>query len=343
MKKHFRRLIAVGLGLGISLTGASTAFAAALNYSVDTTVTVNNVDYTVLAGSAATTLTIGNNTLTVDVPGASTFTLRSIDRFRLSNDQGLTQTCTGTENDVVVPGAATVIFTLSPFPCSSGGSGSSGGGGGGGGDTTTPAPGLIAPAGAVHPPGAVVKTSDGTVWFITNAGQRRAFTSSGAFLSYGFLSFAQVVDATSADLALPTGVFIAPRDGSVFCATETKDSDVKGECALITGGMKAAFTSAAVFNGQGFSFSNAQYGDSSFLAKTTNIASATEAHRPGVLVNNKSTVQLVGQSTLLGIPSMAVFDSWGYNDNLVVPANAADKLLSQSGVMASRIAGQLNP
>ncbi len=341
MKKHFRRLIAVGLGLGISLTGVSTAFAVALNYSVDTTVTVNNSDYTILAGSAATTVTIGNTTLTVTVPAASTFTLRSSDRFRLSNDQGLTQTCTGTKNDVVVTGPATVIFTLSPFLCSS--SSSSGSSGGGGGGTTTLVPGLIAPPGTVHPAGSVVKTSDGTVWFITNTGQRRAFTSGGAFLSYGFLNFSQVVDANSGDMALPAGPFIAPRDGSVFCATETKDSDVKGECALITGGMKAAFTSAAVFNGQGFSFSNVQSGDSSFLVKTSNITSAAEAHRPGVLVNNKGTVQLVGQSSLLGIPSMAVFDSWGYNDDLVVPANIADKLLIQSGVMISRTSGQLNP
>ncbi len=208
------------------------------------------------------------------------------------------------------------------------------------------AAGLVMPGSALaaaHGAGSVVKSSDGTVWFIDNNGMRSAFTSAGAFQSYGFLSFSQVVDANSDDLALPTGPFIAPRDGSVFCATATKGSDVAGECSLITGGMKAAFTSASVFNGLGFSFSRAKYGDSSFLAKTTNIGNTTDAHRPGVLVNNHGTVQLVGTSSLLGIPSIDVFNSWGYSFSDVVPANGADQTISQAGVMTARTPGQLNP
>lgn len=196
---------------------------------------------------------------------------------------------------------------------------------------------------AAHSAGSVVKTSDGTVWFITEDNTRRAFTSGGAMLSYGFLSYAQVVDANSDDLALTAGEFIAPRDGSIFCATATKGTDVAGECSLITGGMKAAFTSAAVFTGQGFSFANADYGDSSFLSKTTNIDSASAAHRQGVLVNNGGTVQLVGASSLMGIPSTEVFNSWGYSFADVVTANAADTAMTQSGVMCARMAGQLNP
>ncbi len=205
-------------------------------------------------------------------------------------------------------------------------------------------PGVASPpTGGAHSAGSVIKTSDGTVWFITGDNMRRAFTSAGAFLSYGFLSWSQVVIANTGDLALPQGAFIAPRDGSLFCATAAKGTDVKGECALITGGQKASFTSEAVFKGLGFSFSRAQYGDSSFLSKTSNIASSTEAHRPGVLVNNSGTIQLVGQSSLMGIPSMAVFTSWGYSLSDVVAANTADKTIAQQGVMTSRVAGQLNP
>jgi hypothetical protein len=107
--------------------------------------------------------------------------------------------------------------------------------------------------------------------------------------------------------------------------------------------MKAAFTSAAVFTGQGFSFSRAAYGDSSFLTKTTNIDNASAAHRPGVLVNNGGTIQLVGTSSLMGIPSVDVFNSWGYSFADTVPANAADKAMTQSGVMAARMAGELSP
>lgn len=196
---------------------------------------------------------------------------------------------------------------------------------------------------AAHPVGSFVKTSDGTVWMVSQEGTRRPFTSAGAALSYGFFSWSQVMDASAEDAALPVGSFINPRDGGIFCATETKGSDVKGECSLVTGGMKAAFTSAQVFKDLGFSFSNAFYGDSSFLSKTSNVASSTEAHRPGVLVNNNGTVQLVGSNGLLGIPDIATFNSWGFRFVDVVPANAADKAMSQTGVMAARQAGQLSP
>ncbi len=194
---------------------------------------------------------------------------------------------------------------------------------------------------AAHPEGTNVNKS-GTVGMIIG-GQFRPYTSAGAFLSYGFNSWASVVAASAEDLALPTGAFIPPQDGTVFCATETKGSDVKGECSLVTAGTKAAFTSASVFSGLGFSFSRAQYGDSSFLSKSANVDNTTAAHRTGVLVNNNGTVQLVGASGLLGIPDLATFNSWGYSFANVVPANAADKAMTQTGVMAARMSGQLSP
>ncbi len=191
--------------------------------------------------------------------------------------------------------------------------------------------------------GEVYKTSDGTVWFITSDMQRRAFTSGGAFLSYGFLSFSQVMDATSEVTSLTAGAFIPPQDGGIFCATMTKGSDVAGECSLVTGGMKAAFTSSAVFTGQGFSFARADYGDSSFLTKTSNIDNAGAAHRAGVLINIDGTVYLVGSTTLMGIPSVSVFESWGYSFADVVTANAADRSMAKGGIMASRTPGHLSP
>jgi len=163
--------------------------------------------------------------------------------------------------------------------------------------------------------------------------------------SYGFLSYGQILKSTdyTGFYELTQGSLIPPRDGSVFCAQATKGTDVAGECALITGGKKASFTSEAVFKGLGFSFSRAKYGDSSFLEKTTNIDSATSAHRPGVLINYQGTIYLVGTSGLLGIPSPDVFKSWGYTFEDAVIANTADGAIPQSGVMVSRVAGQLNP
>ena len=191
--------------------------------------------------------------------------------------------------------------------------------------------------------GEVYKSTDGTVWFITDTMQKRPFTSYGAFLSYGFLSASQIKDADASVTALTTGSFVAPQDGRIFCATETKGTDVSGECALITAGKKAAFTSSTVFTGQGYSFARAYYGDSSFLEKTSNIDNASAQHRPGTLINNNGTVQLVVTGGLWGVPSMDVFNSWGWSFADVVPANSADLLLSQTGVIPARMAGQLVP
>lgn len=360
MKTIFRpRLIAsLVLGLGISLV-AQSAYAAVLNYSADTTIALSSpaINLTILSGSVATSLVVNTGSINVVVPASGVFTVtsasRSLSVSGLSTDSVGTTSCSGDflyTLTITAPstGAETIVITPNETKCIPGGGsggGGSGSGGGGGGVIPPVIPPVVVPPVVAHGPGSVVKTSEGTVWFITNSNpvQRRAFTSGGAFLSYGFLSFSQVVDANSADLALTTGSFIAPRDGSVFCATVTKDTDVKGECALITNSQKAAFTSAAVFTGLGFKFSNAQYGDSSFLAKTANIATVSEAHRTGVLVNNAGTIQLVGNATLVGIPSMDIFSSWGYTLAGVVPANQFDKLLPQSGVMIGRVAGQLNP
>lgn len=192
---------------------------------------------------------------------------------------------------------------------------------------------------AAHAEGTNIKASDGTVYMIIG-GQRRPYTSAGAFLSYGFNSWSSVVDANADDLALPVGSFIPPQDGKIICSDRGAD---KGTCYLITGGQKAGFTSAAVFTGLGFSFARSQMGDVSWMTSTTNIDNTTAAHRPGVLVNNNGTVYLVGATGLLGIPDIATFNSWGYSFADVVVANAADKAMSQTGVMAARTAGQLSP
>jgi hypothetical protein len=355
MKIFLKRLLAVALGLGISLAGVSTASAANLTWTADHTVALTSpaINMTILSGSKANSLIVGTGDMQVAVANGDTFSVTSTDRRLLLTGATTANTvldCTGSTSSVIITGGAgaeTMTITPSSSPCSS--SGSTGGSGGSGGSHTvpTPTPTPTPTVGAAHSIGSVVKTSDGTVWFITTMGggvaTRYPFTSAGAFQSYGFLSFGQVVDANASDLALPSGSYVGPRDGSIFCATATKGSDVKGECALITGGMKASFTTSSVFSGQGFSFKNAFYGDSSFLTKTTNIASSTAVHRQGVLVNNKGTVQYVGSTGLDGIPSMDVLTSWGYNLKEVVPANIADKLLTQTGVMTARSAGELEP
>jgi hypothetical protein len=198
---------------------------------------------------------------------------------------------------------------------------------------------------AKHPLGTNIKTTDGTIYTLTADGKRKPYTSAGAFLSYGFNSFATVVNAWQGDLNLQIGEFIPPRDGSITCSDRGTD---KGTCYLITGGAKAGFTSEKVFKALGFSFANALYGDVSFMPSTLNISTADESHRAGVLVNNNGTLQIIGQSglsgssELIGIPSMETLSSWGYSLNQVVPANVKDKMLKQTSLLSLRKAGVLN-
>jgi hypothetical protein len=356
MKIFLKRLAAVGLGLGISLAGVNTAFAANLTWTADQTVDLSspNIDLTINNGSEADSLVVNDGNLAVVVANGDQFVVESATRgLRTTGETSATidNDCTAGLDTLTITGGTdneTIFIIPTTNQCGTSGGTTSGGSGGGGGgsnndgDTTTP-PSIPAP-GAAHSAGSVVKSSDGTVWFITPQATRRAFTSGGAFLSYGFLSWSQVVDANAGDLALPTGSFIPPQDGKVVCSDRDDSFAIKGTCYLMTQGKRAAFTSAAVFTGQGFKFARALTGDVSFMTTDTNISSASAAHRTGVLVNNSGTIQLVGpNSTLMGVPSESVFTSWGYSFLDTVPANAADKAMPQSGVMQSRVTGQLSP
>ncbi len=181
--------------------------------------------------------------------------------------------------------------------------------------------------------------SGGTVYFISASGQKQAYTSAGAFLSYGFNSWANVTPATSDDLSLPTGSFVPPMDGSLI--------NDGGTVYVITGGERAAFTSAAVFTALGYSFSNVIPGDTSFLQSLPDINSSSAAHLPGAIIldhiTTPPTAYLVTASGKDGIPSPAVFNSWGYSWADAVTADSFDWVLPQVGVMPQRISGYLSP
>jgi hypothetical protein len=183
---------------------------------------------------------------------------------------------------------------------------------------------------------------DGTLYTITKNDQgqivRRPYTSPGAFLSYGFNSFNIVVEATEADKKLSVGDFIPPQDGRVVCSDRGLD---QGTCYLITKKQKAGFVSETVFTDSGFSFENVLYGDISFLPTTSNIETASQAHLPGTIIVNNNTIQLVSSSSLLGFSSLETFLSWGYDLNMIVPANSFDTLLTQNSVVVPRQADQI--
>ena len=101
----------------VCIVGTGFASAADVNFSADTTVTVNSMNLTILAGSVATEpLVVGATTLTAVVP-AGTFILVSANKYTLSNNQNLPQTCGSSINSVTVTGPLTVVFTPNSSLC----------------------------------------------------------------------------------------------------------------------------------------------------------------------------------------------------------------------------------
>ena len=179
---------------------------------------------------------------------------------------------------------------------------------------------------------------NGTVYWIYGSA-KFPYTSAGAFLSYGFNNWAGVTPATADEANLPTAIngnqqvsYIPPRNGSLI--------NDHGTIYLITNGMRAGFSSAQVFTELGYSFSNASAGDTSFLQTLTPINSSQTAHFDGTLVNDHGTIYLMQNNTREGIPSVAVFNSWGLKFQEVIKANSFDLAAPVSGVLQTRMANQ---
>jgi hypothetical protein len=193
---------------------------------------------------------------------------------------------------------------------------------------------------AVHAAGTNVNDNN-TIRFVDNMGQTRAYTSAGAFLSYGFNSWSSVVPASAEDLALPRGSFVAPMPGSLINDKGTVYLMVDAGNGVVT---RSGFTTPANFLGLGYSWSNVMAGDTSFLTANAPINSTTMAHSAGTLVNQDGTVYLMTPSGKMGIPSLEVFNSWGFSFSKVVAANSYDRAIAMSsGIMPARVAGQLYP
>jgi hypothetical protein len=184
---------------------------------------------------------------------------------------------------------------------------------------------------------------NGTVYYVAD-GVRYPYTSAGAFLSYGFNSWGTIVPATASDVMLPvstytpsgsnqvTTYFLPPRNGSLI--------NDNGTVYIITNGTRAGFTSEAVFNGLGFSFSNVIPGDTSFMVTLAPVGSSGRAHPDGTVVNIDGTLYLIRNGQRIGIPSMAVFTSWGLKLNEVVIGNSYDRVLPRGSVIQTRMQNQ---
>lgn len=194
---------------------------------------------------------------------------------------------------------------------------------------------LVLPVAAVeaHPAGSLV-LSGGTVWHITDDGTGRHGIESLAKFQSKRYSFANVVPANSADLALPDMGLLPWGNGVLF--------NDGGTIYQVSGGMKHGFTSAANFTGNGFSFANVVSGNLSAVPAGATISSTTGAHLEGTFVVSGGTVWRITATGRTGVPSPGVFYSWGGAWSEVVPANAADLALANEGNATFRAGALVN-
>ena len=93
---------------------------------------------------------------------------------------------------------------------------------------------------------------------------------------------------------------------------------------MVDSGMKRGFTSADVFYGLGYNFSQAVPGNLSQYPTGENIDSAEKPHPQGALVSIGPAIYKVTSSGRVGIPNAKVFNSWKWSWDKVVPVNVAD-------------------
>lgn len=164
--------------------------------------------------------------------------------------------------------------------------------------------------------------NSGGTFFLLSGSRRYGITDPGVLGSYGF-EFRDASAATTDEAALPEGSVLAPGDGSLV--KKAGDPTVW----FSTGGKKYGFTSADVFLGLGFAWSNVREIAGSVLDALgvgSPLASATARHLAGVFVKDGQTIYRMEDLFRRGIPSMEVYNSWNIDNDFsaLVPINAAD-------------------
>lgn len=184
-----------------------------------------------------------------------------------------------------------------------------------------------------HPAGSLV-LSGSTVWHVSDDGTgRHGIDSLAKFYSHRY-SFANVVPANSADLALPDLGLLGWGNGVLFLDG--------GTVYQVSGNTKHGFTSAANFTGNGFKFSNVVNASLAGVSAGSNIDSTTAAHMEGTFVLSGGTVWKITATGRMGIPSPAVLFSHGGTFAEIVPANAADLAKADEGVAKYRAGALVN-
>ncbi len=175
----------------------------------------------------------------------------------------------------------------------------------------------------------------GTIYRVLVDNSRSAYTSAGAFLSYKFNSWKEVLLPKSTD-TVPESLspYTPPRDGSLI--------NDKGTVYLVSNGKRSGFVSNSVFTGMGYTYNFVRPGDTSFMQTLDPIKSASQKHPDGTLIKDNGTLYVMKNGARKGFPSMEVFNSWGYWTGEAVVANSYDLETQITGVVHSRTPDQLN-
>ncbi len=159
-----------------------------------------------------------------------------------------------------------------------------------------------------HPYGYVVRGDDETVYLVEN-GHKRAFPSADIFLSQGY-HWQQVVKIAQAELdALPSARPLTFRDGTLVRGS--------GQTTyVVEEGRKRPFVTAADFEALGYRWENVvKIADEQLEQMTTGAALLPNAPYPnGTLLRGADdmTVYLLVQGKRALIPTVQVFQSWGF-------------------------------
>lgn len=180
-----------------------------------------------------------------------------------------------------------------------------------------------------HPIGTNVKFPDGTVYRINNGHVLAAYTTGNIFQSYKFNKWSDIVQANSVDQSLTISTPMPPRDGTLW-------NDDGTTYIISEGKARQPFSSAKVFTGYGYSFKYVYGSPVGYLDLYPAMTSSSRIHPDGTLIKNKGTYYIMNGHERLGVPSLAVLESWGYWLEDAVQANSYDLATPSSTILGMR-------
>ena len=174
----------------------------------------------------------------------------------------------------------------------------------------------------LHPCQTLVKSAGGTVYLISG-GKKRVIPTPNIFTSQGY-NWNWIFGMTSTDQSLSDGPAVSFRDGTLIKGSSPSVYVVDNSSGTT---QKRAITSAAVFNGLGYTSADVLSIAESQLAALPSgspISSAT-AHPNGALVSGPGgAIYLVSGNYKRYVGSVYVLYTHGYNNSQIKPATSAD-------------------